>query len=176
MRLTVLRDIDTLRLLVLNLLLDPVVRALQTLAQRDAGSPAELLANESVVAVTTTHTFGTRNVVQLGTVFLARVFEGEVRHLVHVHHLLATNVDGLAHIAAHQAQDTLHTVVNVTERTRLLAIAPHLEHVTAHYGLATECCWSLLATTLPSAVRTVDVVEATKAELNAKVLLYQLVE
>ncbi len=107
---------------------------------------------------------------QLGAVLLAREFEHEVRHLVHVHHLFAANVDRLAHIAAHQSQHTLHAVVDEAEGARLLAVTPHLKHIAAHNGLATERCWGLFATTLPSTVRAVDVVEATEAELNAKVL------
>ena len=63
-------------------------------------------------------------------------------------------------------KDALDAIVNVTERTRLLPVAPHFELDLRGDAFAAECSRRLLATALPSAERAVDVVKASDAALK----------
>lgn len=70
----------------------------------------------------------------------------------------------------HQAEHTLDALANEAERAGLLAVTPHLKAVSGADGLAAKGSWSLFASALPGAVRTIDVVEAGNAGLHGEVV------
>jgi hypothetical protein len=87
-------------------------------------------------------------------------------HAIHIDHFVAADVDWLLVVRAHQPQHTLHGIVDKAEAARLLAVAPHLKLLLTGNCLAAEGSWSLLASALPGAMRSVNVVEASDAEMQ----------
>lgn len=62
------------------------------------------LLDQSVVTVTSTYTLGPRNV--LDGHLLVLEAEGQLGHLVHGHHLVGSDVEGLVVVGPHQAEDS----------------------------------------------------------------------
>jgi hypothetical protein len=85
---------------------------------------------------------------------LALEAHGQLGEVVHVDHLVRAQVQRLVAVGQHDADGTLHAVVDEHEGARLQPVAPQLELARGHHGLATEGRRDLLAAALPRACST----------------------
>src|SRR3712207_4802862 len=102
-----------------NLLLDPAVGRNQTFLQVDLRLPAQDLAQQAVVRVAATDTLRAVDVLD-ADIALAGDVENDLCQLVDGDHPVGAQVERLAPVRLHEAVDALDTVVDVTERSRLL--------------------------------------------------------
>lgn len=101
---------------------------------------------------------------------LSRNVDDRARELVDRHDLLGTEIQRLPVVGPHQSVDPLDAVGHVTERPRLLAVAPDLDGAALCHGrhFSAQRRWHLLPATVVRAIRTVDVMEAGDAGLQAE--------
>src|SRR5712691_9713564 len=154
-----------------ELLADPVVRPPEAFLEADDRLPAQDLAQARVVAVASSHALRLGQVVLLLDV-LAGDLGHDVDQLVDRDHTVLTEVERLAKVRPHQPGDALHAVVDVAVGPRLLAIAPHVDHVLllGEGDLAADGRRRLLATAVVGPERAEDVVEADRPGLEAEVV------
>src|SRR5690242_10820314 len=105
---------------------DPRVSDRQPFAQQNLWFPAKNLAKPAIVAVAAAYTLRTAQVVTLGQ-FLAGNIRDDIHQLIDGHQFVCTEVERVAIIGSHDADQAFHAVVNVHERTGLLAIAPYFD-------------------------------------------------
>ena len=92
---------------------DPRIRARETILQRRIRPPAELLLDQAIVGVSTADAQGPGNVPDAE--ILAGDFHDHLGQLIDAHHLLGTDVDGPDPVRAHEAENTLETLVDIQE-------------------------------------------------------------
>src|SRR6516165_6522135 len=84
---------------------------------------------------------------------------GNIRHqvdqLIDRHHFLRPDIDGARKVRAQQPYRTFDALVDIEERPRLFAIAPHPDLVAAagYRNFATNRGWRLLTTACPGPLR-----------------------
>mmetsp|Transcript_21570 Transcript_21570/g.45014 ORF Transcript_21570/g.45014 Transcript_21570/m.45014 type:complete len:386 (-) Transcript_21570:131-1288(-) len=152
---------------VCNLFLDPEVGLLETISDFDGGFPTKLFHNELVVGVASTHTHGSVNVLD-GQLL---VFEGQgnVGEFNHIDHFGGSKVDGDGAVGKGEAQDTFDAIIDESEGTSLLAISPHFKVFGGSNGLSAESGRGLFASSLPGSTGSVNVVEASNADVQVEV-------
>src|SRR5207253_1525498 len=95
----------------------------------------------------------------------------DVDELIDRDELVAADVERLATVAGHQPVRALEAVVDVHEASRLLAVAPHIDVASARQlrrnHLPADRGWCLLASAVVGAERSIDVVIAGHAGLEA---------
>src|SRR5439155_8515684 len=84
-----------------DLVVDPSVRLLHTVAKLYRRCPTELLSNECVVAAAAAHSLGRRQVVPSRETDAGDFFD-DVDQLVDGDELVTADVDGLADVAPHE--------------------------------------------------------------------------
>ena len=153
--------------------MDPLVGLLKPIPQSDRWIPPKLRFDQSVVAVAPSNPLRRRQIVA-SLEFDARNRRHGVDKLVDRHHLRTPNVERRLDRAVGKSAGALDPVIDEHEATRLLAIAPDLNLVTARdHGLgdlSTDGGGSLFATALPCALGPVDVVISADADRRAKVV------
>lgn len=75
-----------------------------------------------------------------------------------LHQVVRSNVNRLGVVALHKAKYTFDAVIDETERTRLLSIAPNLETAVVGDHLTAKGGRRLLSSALPRSLRAVNVV------------------
>ena len=143
----------------------------QTDFERRAGLPAEHLPESRVVAV------APADPLRLGQVVpfvngLSGNRSDDVDQPVDRDQAIGPEVQRLAVVRAHQPIDAADAVVDITVRTRLLAVAPHLDGVllAGARDLAANRSRRFLTAAVVRAKRPVDVVKAHDPRLDAEVL------
>src|SRR6185503_9183367 len=158
--------------LLLDLLLDPAIGLPDALFEAHLRLPAEHPPQPRVVGVAAAHAL------RAGDVALTQRDAGnladDVGELVDRDQPIRTEIQRLAVVRCHQPLDALEAVADVAERSRLLAVAPDVDLALAgqlrRRHLAAHRRRRLLASAVPGAERTVDVVEAHDARLDPVVL------
>src|SRR6266513_3144873 len=152
-----------------DLRFNPRVGAGNAVFERDLRLPAKHLAQPVVVGVAATHTLRPGHVLP-GDLEARRVGD-QVGELVDADQTVLTEIDRLLIARLHQQPQALDAVVDVAERTRLLAVAPDLDLTRAGQlgagDLAAHRRRRFLASAVPRAERADDVVEADDAHVDA---------
>src|SRR5205823_4939879 len=108
-----------------HLLVNPAVGLLHAVPQADGRRPAELLINKCIVAAAAANAFGRVHLVAPLDPDPSDVLH-HVDQLINRDQLVAADVDWLADVAGHQRARAVHTIVDIGEAPRLLAVPPHL--------------------------------------------------
>jgi hypothetical protein len=156
-----------------DLVVDPGVGALHTVAQGHRGLPPVLALDQCVIAVAPSNSLGGGEVVVSLELDACDVLD-DVDQLVDRDQLARTEVDRIGKVTLVEHLDALDAIVHVHERAGLLAVAPDLDssaarelgldHLAAHRGRR------LLPPTVVGPEGSVDVVEARHAGLDPEVL------
>jgi hypothetical protein len=107
---------------------DPVVSDIESVFERNGGLPIQDFPQTRVVAVAASDALRFRQIVTLANLLAGDVCN-DVYELVDGDHPVLTEIDRLAMIAIHQTIDTFDTIVDVTVRARLFAVAPNFDIV-----------------------------------------------
>src|SRR5207253_7241912 len=134
-------------------------------------APVELLLDQLVVGVAAAHAERAGDMADRE--LLSGDRHDELGEAVDRHHLLRANIDRPREARAHQARAALQALVDVEERSGLLAVAPDLDLATrgrlGHF--AAERRRRLFLAVVPGPQRAEDVVEAREAHLHPFVAL-----
>ena len=156
-----------------HLVVDPSVGLLHAVAEPGRGFPTEHFLDERVVGVAAVHALRGLQVVGALELDAGDVLD-DVDELVDGDELAAADVDGFDEIAVGEHLRALEAVVDVHERTGLVAVAPDLDVVRpGELGgddLAAGRGGGLLAAAVVGAERSVDVVVAGDTGPDAVVL------
>src|SRR5579872_1011545 len=153
--------------LLLELAFDPLVGDGESLFKRSARLPAQHLAQQGVVAV------AAANALRLGQVMpLRQLFAGDaadhVDEVVDADHFVGAEVEGLAMVRGHQADQAFDAIIHVHVGTRLMAVAPDLDLAAIFRvrDFTGDRSRRLLLAAVVGSQRTVNVVEADDARLE----------
>src|SRR5262249_42229675 len=107
------------------LLIDPRVRPPHPVLESAGWRPVEILQYEGIVGPPTANTLRTWNVAN-SKAFIGDA-GGECGEIVDRPHLFRADVDRSCPVRTREPKDTLETIVDVKERSGLLAVAPDLD-------------------------------------------------
>src|SRR6478735_7933521 len=155
----------------LHLIKDPSVSLLKTGLQRSRGLPAKLTSYEGVIAATAADAFGSVEFI-IALELDAGQFLREVDESINGDHLGTADVDRLRDVAFHEQAGAVKAVVDKHEAACLFAISPDLDFMTTGEfrgdDFATDRRGRLLPPAIKSAVRTIDIMIAGHAGLQAE--------
>src|SRR5678815_1196552 len=155
-----------------HVLLDPRIGKSEALLEGNLWFPTKDLAQPGIVGVPPAHPLRTRHM------FLddgnAGYTGDEIGKVVDRDETVLPKIQRFVIIGAHQPEDALDAIVDITKRARLLTVTPDLDLVVARQlrdgDLAAQGRRCLLATTVPRAQRPEDVVEAHGSRFDAVVV------
>src|SRR5262249_41817653 len=151
---------------VVQLVVDPSIGLLHALHERNRGSPTELLLDHRIVAAAPADSFRRVEIEATLQPHSGNPLD-DVDQLVDADELIAADVDGFGHVTRHERPSARHTVVDVREGPRLLAVAPDLDLALPSHErddhLAADRSRRLLPSAVERPVGAVDVVVARDA-------------
>src|ERR1043166_6138807 len=155
-----------------DLVLDPTVGLVQSIAEPDAGGPTKIFLDKRVVAVATVHALGGLEIVMALELDPGDLLP-DVHQLIDRNQFVAAEVDWFENLAPKDLLSAVQTVVDVHEAACLMTVAPDLDLVFARdLGLddfSADGGRRLFASAHPGAIRAIDVVEASGAGLEPEV-------
>jgi hypothetical protein len=92
-------------------------------------------------------------------------------HIVHGHIFIRTDVQRHFVIRVEKSPNTLDGIIDVAERTSLIAVTPHFKINSGANGLTKKSGWGLFPTAAPRSVRAIDIVKTGDAKLHARIVL-----
>src|SRR5688572_25094437 len=151
---------------------DPLIRARDAFFEGNLRLPAEHFAQAIVVRIASAHALRAGDVTLV--YFETRRVLDEVGESVDANEAILAEVERLPAVRRHQTHQPFDAVVDVAERPRLLAVAPNFDVGGASefrgrdFSAQRRRC--LLASAVPRAERSEDVVEPHDARVEAVVL------
>src|SRR5680860_957706 len=161
----------------LKLLVDPAVGEGEAVLKHGCWLPSEHLSQQAVVGIAAAHTLRSVDVLE-ADVGLTGNFRDDPRKLIDAHHPVGSQVQRVGVAGLHQAVNALDAVIDIAERTGLLAVTPDLDlpALFRRSNLAADGGRGLLPSAVVGAVGAVDVVEADRPRHEPVLLSVVLAE